>query len=527
MVLAGVGGSLLAFAATAGAANVPASGTIVAKPLTSSAAPKSSSARTVHPFRVRDAAQYAQQKAQANSAYRNWAAAHFYSAPVPSLTNTPIVGLNRLGMVAADGGGSTPPDPTGAIGPGFYLEFVNSRISVYNRATLASPPVSTATEDAFTGSSSTCDGQIKWDQAAQRFEYSSLDCGASAGAQGFTFGWSKTSDPTNLSTGWCKYHVNTASNLEDYGKLGQDNSFMMLGVNEFANNGSSYAGSPIFTMAKPANGVTTCPSSTVTKFNPASANEFTPEPANVFGSWNTGYVVAISGSVNNALRMYTVTGTTTPVLTDKGNITVPAFATPASVPQPAPAAASDVLDSSDTRLTQAMAAFDPALHTVGVWTQHTIAGPSGSPSVVRWYEVQAGRSTPVQTGTVGFTGYFAFNGAISPTNEGNAAAIEYNLASSALKVQVRARIHAIGTAPGSTTDDTVLLNSTGVDSDFSCPSQTFGSRPCRWGDYSGASFDPLNHDSVWGTNMANGTPDGFHNAQWMTNNFRLLLPDNS
>ena len=211
------------------------------------------------------------------------------------------------------------------------------------------------------------------------------------------------------------------------------------------------------------------------------------------------------------------------MLTDKGNITVPAFSTPASVPQPAPAPAGDVIDSSDTRLTQANAVIDPALKTFGIWTQHTIAGPSNGPSVVRWYELQAGKTTPVQTGTVAVTGAFVFNGAISPTTLGSAAAIDYNVGSKTLKVQLQARIHPTGSAAGSTSSATVLASSSGVDEDFSCPSAT-STRPCRWGDYGGASFDPANTKAVFGTNQYDGNPDAAHDAQWKTNNFQLLLP---
>jgi PKD repeat protein len=523
-----VGASLLALGSSAWAADVPASGTLVGQQVTAPAGSGVAKAPAAHPLRVRDAAQYAQEKAAANRAYATWASAHAFTAPLAPLSSASIVGLNKPGTTAATAGGSTPPDPTGAIGPSSYLEFVNSQISVYNRSTLASPPIATATEDAFTLSNSTCDGQIKWDQAAQRFLYYSLDCGASPGFNGFSIGWSKTASPTPLTgstANWCKYHFNSGSELYDYGKLGNSNTFMIVGANRF-NDSTGYDGSPILTIPKPANGTTTCPSVSAHVFAPSSANEFTPEPANVFGSSATGYVVAVSGSLNNALRMYTVTGTATaPVLTDKGNITVPAFSAPANVPQPSPASASDVIDSSDTRLTQANAAIDPALKTFGVWTQHTIAGASGGPSVVRWYELLAGRTTPVQTGTVAVSGQFAFNGAISPTSQGNAAALNYNVGSKTLLVQLRARIHAIGTAAGTTTNDTVLANSSGVDQDFSCPSVSGSSRPCRWGDYAGASFDPSNGDSVWGTNQYNGSPDGFNDAQWKTNNFRLALPD--
>jgi len=473
---------------------------------------------------VPDASRYAGAKAAADAGYQAWAGANPFSSVFAPLSRASIVGLNQPGTSASAGGGSTPPDPTGAASAGFYVEFVNSRISVYNRSTLASPPLATATEDAFTLSSSTCDGQIKWDQAAQRFEYYSLDCGASAGRNGFSFGWSKTNDPTNLTaTGWCKYHVNTAGNLEDYGKLGNDDSFMIVGSNEF-NDTSGYTDSPVFALAKPANGATTCPaSSAITKFAPPAANEGTPEPANIFGGSPSGYVVAVSGSLSNALRMYTLSGTTTPVLNDNGNITVPAFATPANVPQPAPAPASDQLDSSDARLTQAAAAFDPAVGAITVWTQHTIAGAGGGPSVVRWYELKAGRSTPVQAGTIAVSGEFAFNGAISPTIQGNAAAIEYNVGGGNLLVQVRAQIHAIGTPPGTTGNETVLATSSAVDNDFSCPSRA-SAPSCRWGDYAGASFDPLSGDAVWGANQLDGPVAG-GNAQWRTQNFRLLLPD--
>jgi PKD domain len=504
---------------------VPVSGSLVASLVTSSAAPAASVGRRSIPLRVPNAAQYAQAKAAAERGYAAWAAAHpSLSAPAPVLGT---VGLNKPGMTAAQSGGSTPPDTTGAIGPSSYLEFVNSVLAVYSRATLASPPIASATEDLFTGSSSTCDGQIKWDNTAQRFEYYSLDCAAAPGSNGFSFGWSKTSSPTPLtgaSSNWCRFHVGTGSNLEDYGKLGNDNTFMIVGANEF-NDTTGYTDSPIFAIGKPANKVTTCPTSvSFTKFAPPAANEFTPEPANIFGSSASGYIVAVSGSLSNALRMYTLSGTTTASLIDNGNITVPAFSIPASVPQPG---TTDKLDSLDRRLTQANAAFDPSLRAYGIWTQHTVAGASNGPSVVRWYELKAGQSTPVQTGTVAVAGAFAFNGAIAPTMAGNAAAIDYDVGSSTLKVQVRARIHPFGSGAGTMTSEATLVASPGVNNDFSCPSQNGGtSASCRWGDYGGASTDPLGCGaSVWGTNEFNGTPDGLGDARWATQNFSLLVDE--
>src|SRR5205823_4313002 len=164
--------------------------------------------------------------------------------------------------------------------------------------------------------------------------------------------------------------------------------------------GGSFIDSAIITFPKPPNAkpVTTCPSESGHKFTPV---DFTPEPANLFGSSANGYVTALKDFSH--LEMYTVVGTT-PTVTDNGAIPVTAFATPANVPQPG---STDKLDSSDTRLTQANAAFDPALKAVAIWTQHTVAGSGGGPSVVRWYELKAGAAAaPVQTGTVSVGGGF-------------------------------------------------------------------------------------------------------------------------
>jgi PKD repeat protein len=498
---------------------VPAAGELSAIPVASGPSAPSATGHAL-PLRPMNPSLYAQQKAAANTAYQQWAASHSQVFG-PGLTIGPatITNLSKAGLGAQASGGSTPPDTTGAIGPNFYLEMVNSRLGVYNRSTLAL--ISSVAEDTFVHSTSTCDGQIKWDQAANRWLYYSLDCAAPTSSQGFSFGFSKTASPTPLPTSttagnWCGYHVGTGTTLEDYGKLGNSNSQMIIGANEFNMTTGNGIDSAIITFPKPPNGtVTTCPSESGHLF---SGIDFTPEPANIFGSSTNGYVTAIKDTSH--LEMYTVVGTT-PTLTNNGAIPVTTFATPANVPQPG---TTDKLDASDTRLTQANAAVDPTLKTLAIWTQHTVAGSGGGPSVVRWYELKAGvAAAPVQTGTVSVSGAFAFNGAISPTAQGNAAAIDYDVGSSTLKVTARAREHLPGTAAGSMANETVLGTSTGIDNDFSCPSQGSGAASCRWGDYAGASPDPTCRGQVYGTNELNGTPDGFGDAEWASQNFLLKV----
>ena len=66
----------------------------------------------------------------------------------------------------------------------------------------------------------------------------------------------------------------------------------------------------------------------------------------------------------------------------------------------------------DTRLTHAVAGYDPRLGATAIWTAHTAFGGAGSE--VRWFEINTA-TTPVlsQTGTVTDPELYSFNGAIS------------------------------------------------------------------------------------------------------------------
>lgn len=530
--------TMATFASSALADQVPASATLQGNLVTSPSSAPASAAPTAYPLRVRDPQQYAAQKAAADASYQQWLASN-PSAGDGGLGTAPLfsVGLNKPGLSFADdtscglNGCNTPPDTTGAAGPAHYVEFVNSEIAVYNKSTLAL--VSKATEDAFTLSSNTCDGQIKWDQAANRWVYYSLDCAASAGANGFSFGFSKTNNPTNLTTaGWCKYHFNTTSNLEDYGKLGNYNTGWIIGANEFPDAGGMNI-SVIGLRKPPAGTITTCPSEGGTIFHPSAVTNATPEPANLFGSSAAGFIPATNGTTpSTTLRMLRMTGAGTTAspfkLFQDASITVPSYSVPPNVTQPG--GGINKIDASDTRLTQAATTIDPKIKTFGIWTQHTVAGPGGKGSVIRWYELKDGATVPVQTGTIAApgTGNFAFNGAISPNTVGSSAAINYNTGGPTTLVSLRSRIHLGTAANGVTTNETVLATSTGIDNDFSCPSHTGSSRPCRWGDYAGASFDPVaaNHFAVWGTGELLSKPDttsGFFLARWLTRNFEEIV----
>ena len=114
---------------------------------------------------------------------------------------------------------------------------------------------------------------------------------------------------------------------------------------------------------------------------------------------------------------------------------------------------------------------------------------------------------------------FLWNASISPSIAGNDAAVFYNRGSATQLVAAAAQSRTSAT-PVSTLNagELVLATSSDVDVDFSC-SSPYGP-PCRWGDYSGASPDPINAGVVWGTTQLDGQ-SFFGFPQWVTQNFAV------
>jgi hypothetical protein len=446
--------------------------------------------------------------------------------------------INPLNQGGVPAGGATPPDPTGAIGPSNYIEMVNRQVAVYSRASLGL--VAQIDLNNFVGKPSDlqCDPQIVWDPQANRWFYAALDCDGQT-ANFLLFGWSKTSSPTPLPSSssagnWCRFQQSTGSIIDDYPKLGMNDKHLVIGTNVF--QGNSFLTSRIWAYEKPPAGDQSCagpagfsfgsPASPLTTADSDVA--FTPVPAQSADGGPNAYVVEADypdlGSASQIMAWHVTGGGGggAPSLVSDGNFNVASFAFPLNVPQPS---SSRVLDSSDTRLTQAIGMSDPdAAGAKGIWTQHTVDGP-GTPSIARWYELLPSLCNGVtcpgsglkQAGTVSDPSQFIFNAAISPTHTGQDAVIQYNLGSSAQLAQIRARWHSAGTAPGSTLGDILIGTSTAAAQDFSC-----NPGPCRWGDYAGATPDPVADDTVWATNQLLGSPSGT-NPAWTTRNFSIQV----
>ena len=325
--------------------------------------------------------------------------------------------------------------------------------------------------------------------------------------------------------------------LDDYPKLGHDDNYLTVGANVYDDTVPNYGWvtATVWAIPKPAAGDTSCAV-------PASAYNFadaanpllnadgspasTPVPANNAGAATVGYVVAGHSPLDapagprTDLMVWHVMPNgegTAPLLVADGDVAVGSF----DVPAPAPQLGTTLkLDTLDARLTQAVATYDPGAAAAGLWTQHTIAGPGGR-SVVRWYELLPATLAVRQQGQVESASDFVFNGAISPTAGGDAAAIFYNRGSSVQATVIGGQTRSAGTPLGSMEPGELLLGtSTTFDRDFSCSAST----PCRWGDYAGATPDPVDSGVVWGSNQVTGACYvlcGWF-SQWTTRNFAVV-----
>ena len=469
-------------------------------------------------YLVPDETAYAKAKASAN---RRAAAIAPDGGGVPSPRSPAFDGAPLRSWQGIEDAAHSPTDSTGTIGTSRYIELINSKVAFYDRTNDA--PLSVGTLAALAGESGNLfDPQMIWDPGTNRFYYV-MDNIVSSVDNRLEVGFSKTATP-NSTADFCKYVVSTGAEFYDYPKLGDSSNLWMVGANVF-NSAGSFLRSDVVALTKPAAG-STCPAATSFTLSfkkgllHANASPaFTPLPVNQTDTSATGWIVSAGFGSANFLSVFQVTksATNTIVVGAAKTVSVTAFSTPANAVQKGSA---NKLDSSDTRLTNAVSAIDPSRGSgtsVAIWTQHTVFGGPGAQ--VRWYEINPTPATPVpfQSGTAGSSALFAFNGAIAPDRRANGASrqfgssmvLGFNTSSSTQFINIVA-VSKRGTNAQSGQE--VIKAGTAAQTDFTCAGGT-----CRSGDYGGASPDPASDTTksdgvVWQTNQ-------FPGSNWHTWNF--------
>ena len=415
----------------------------------------------------------------------------------------PTIGVTWNGQSEAD---LAPPDPTGAIGPNSYIQLINLRYVIYGRDTSLIEEGDVGALTLFpVGELS--DPQIVWDPTAQRYYYLVLDFYNSA----YAFGYSKSADPRS-STDFCHYYVGgfyDSLYLPDYPKMAVTQDFVLVGTNVFL-LAAFYTGSDVDWFQKPTDPV--CPAqlgaggifSNLKNANGSQTS--TPEPAvsadATSGGWIVGSADVGTGSASY-LSVFKVSknaqGSAT--ISAPSAVTVGSYQMPANAPQ---SGTTQLLDTMDTRLTHAVAGYDPRIGGTAIWTAHAVFGGAGAED--RWYEISVA-ATPAlsQTGKVSDSALYVFNGAISPDRASDDAAdasaltgrsmvMGFNTSSASTYAAIQ-MVSQRGT--GAQSGLVLVKQSIGPNVDFSCGSSV--PDVCRWGDYGGATPDPLTSSGgrVW------------------------------
>jgi hypothetical protein len=484
-------------------------------------------------YLVPNQAAYGRAKARAN------AKAAFVAGETRPVARTSATQLAPVAVRSWDGirnPSAAPSDSTGSVGSRRFVELINSSFALYDKTNDA--PINTGSLNTLAGAGgSVFDPQIMWDAQTNRFYYAMVLV-ANSTTNLVATGFSKTASPNNGSTDFCHYTVNFGSDLPDYPKLGDSGAFWIVGSNVFNATGA-FIGSDAFGISKAPAG-TTCPLASALKFgeqfdlrDPTGAPAFTPVPADQIDNSSTGFIIARTGSVpSTRLSLHSVTRNATtglPVFGTRGvSVTVPSYTVPPSAPQRSgfPNSAKR-LDTLDARPTQAVSAIDPDHgNAVRLWVQHTTATNPVGRSEVRWYEINPVTATVIQQGKATSTAFFAFNGAISPDRArlgstgqfGNSMVLGFDTSATTSFPAVRmvSKVRAAAqSAP------VLVRSSNGNYSGFDCAGID---NECRWGDFAGASPDPIvasgaSVGSVWLVSQYASGVNSTTAANWLTRNW--------
>jgi hypothetical protein len=538
----------LCLAAGSAAKELPVQSMVV-RAMSPSAHPLAATPRRVEiPFRPLSAGELQAARVRAHQQYLKSPQRTATVSPQTSL----FQGLSWPGLSAIPAGGFTPPDGGAGIGPNAFIEAINSEIAVYNRATTAT--IASSSLATFTGGTSPCDPYVMWDNGAQRWVVVTIEC-SSDSSHTMYLDFTKSADPTDLSTGWCRYSIDSGSEFPDYPKAGHNSSDWLVGTNDFGTTSGNFDTSQLWAFEKPANGtVGTCPvlhvdtTSTAHQLKTVDGSViFTPDASDQLDSGappsgaasDTGYFVAYEqptthGTTTDASEIDVIDFTRDASgahFTAGGDIPITPYTFPGGVPQPG-AAAGDLLDPSDTRGLGATSHVDPTRCSgcEAVWVEHAVDGPGGR-SQIQWDEVNpaactgaalCGSGALLQDGLLSSPSLFYWNPRISPDGFGNEAVMNFDAGSTTVLPRIMTVSNTPADAAGTTRDPVVIQQSSDPDDDFSCPSVSGSAGLCRWGDYAGAEADPLNPGVVWNNSMYTASAvDASHDPQWGTQNFAI------
>jgi hypothetical protein len=418
----------------------------------------------------------------------------------PPLTGTPATvttGTAFPGVSLQDlydqGGGITPPDTMGVVGPSQFVEMINGQFAVFSKTgTLITSESMDSFWSAVSPVGGTTDPHLFYDQHSGRWFASTIDVNDGLKNNHLLIACSKTSDPTGA---WNMYKILAGSSTEfaDYDTLGVDSNGVYFGASIFTTTG----GGNVVIFATPKAPLLSGSTITVTKFDGITDMFSSPQPADNFDTvaasgpaWFVSSSAAVTANV--AYRTLTWSGTT-PILSATHTVVTPAYGNVLQAPS---LGATQALDTGDDRLLMAVIRNKQlwTARTAGVNSSGTDAGADRDGAEFVNLNVATTSASLIQSGrlldpsasnprfyfypslAVNSQGYMAMGFSGSKTTEFIGAYATGRLASDPL---------------GKLQPVTLLKGGQGA------YTITFGAGRNRWGDYSYTSLDPTDNKTIW------------------------------
>lgn len=429
-----------------------------------------------------------------------WVSAIFF----PSLAAVEVqIGLNFTGSTLHLNADNTPPNANGASGLDHYVEIVNGRYAVYDKAT--GEVAASSTDMAFwTGGGisfapdiEVSDPRVLFDPLSQRWFASALDLRRSTFEENrLLLGVSKTANPLD---GWNTLAFDPdpdTSYFSDFPMLGIDVNGVYLSANLFDIGATSAVGKTIVSIPKLDLLSVTPTVTNRTGFGlvPNTLGGLTIQPAVNFSPSATREHLLGQGPIT--LRQLRITGIENAAgpgpatLTATTSAVVPAYAVTSNLLQPD---GTTTLRNIDNRFGAAVYEVNGVLHGVHV-TQ--VAGRSA----IRWYRIAAATGSLIESGTLSEAGVdYSFPSIAA--NENGIVMIGFNKSSATEFVSSYAV--AGETVAGVTTFGIPMLLKAGVANYHYFPVNGLS----RWGDFSSINVDPTDPNVFWTNQEYVSAPD--------------------
>ena len=409
------------------------------------------------------------------------------ATPIPSLLiNAHFDGIGLLGS-----GGYVPPDTAVAASPDYVFEAVNLEGEIFTKTGGAVQNFSLYSFFNISTSDNITDPRVLYDAASQRWFAITSTFGPSS-AYGWNLAVSETSDPRGL---WYLYHYPTGGSFPDFPKIGLNSDKVVITGDAFS--GNTYLGAEFVVFNKSE--VMANSDADVTYY-PPELGDFAIEPAQHLGTPvataspgpDALYMASVNFPSANTVKVWSVTGVpgVQPVAVATTSLSI---ATLNSPPNAAQGGTSKLVDTNDDALLDAVYRDgSPGSLWVSANDGCTPSGDTATRSCLRLINISIDPTTgqPIAANPVAqdfdysAVGQYFFYPAIRTDDTGNLIVV-FNGSSSSQYISVYGSVQKI-TDTAAPLESPVLLKS----------GAKAYTESARWGDYSGAGFDPSD-GTVW------------------------------